>query len=112
MCSRAGLRTGHIRDAQPKEAVQTAASYRSGDEAIVIQQYPNGQFYNHYGYDEQRRFAIATAGGFATFEEIDIEHIPIRDARQDDLLCTVLGIDGERVPNAIFQGRQLCLLRP
>lgn len=65
------LRTGHIRDAQPKEAVQTAASYRSGDEAIVIQQYPNGQFYNHYGYDEQRRFAIATAGGFATFEEAE-----------------------------------------
>ena len=32
-----GLRTGHIRDAQPKEAVQTAASYRSGAEAIVIQ---------------------------------------------------------------------------
>ena len=65
------LRTGHIRDAQPKEAVQTAASYRSGDEAIVIQQYPNGQFYNHYGYDEQRHFAIATAGGFATFEEAE-----------------------------------------
>ena len=42
---------------------------------------------------------------------VDIEHIPIRDARQDDLLCTVLGIDGERVPDAIFQGRQLCLLR-
>ena len=65
------LRTGRIRDAQPKEAVQTVASYRNGDEAIVIQQYPNGQFYNHYGYDEQRRFAIATAGGFATFEEAE-----------------------------------------
>ena len=38
------LRTGHIRDAQPKEVVQTAASYCGGDEAIVIQQYPNGQF--------------------------------------------------------------------
>ena len=33
---------------------------------------------------------------------IDIENIVIRDARQDDLLCTVLGIDGERVSNAIF----------
>ena len=42
---------------------------------------------------------------------IDIEHILIRDARQDDLLCTVLGVEGERVPNAIFQRRQFCLLR-
>lgn len=65
------LRTGHIRDAQPKEAVQTVASYRNGDEAIVIQQYPNGQFYNHYGYDEQGRSAMATAGGFASLEEAE-----------------------------------------
>ena len=42
---------------------------------------------------------------------IDIEHILIRDARQDDLLCTVLGVEGERVPDAIFQRRQFCLLR-
>ena len=66
-----GLRSGHIRDAQPKEAVQTVASYRSGEEAIVIQQYPNGQFYNHYGFNEQSRFAVATAGGFASFEEAE-----------------------------------------
>lgn len=57
--------------AQPKEAVQTVASYRNGDEAIVIQQYPNGQFYNHYGYDEQGRSAMATAGGFASLEEAE-----------------------------------------
>lgn len=65
------LRTGHIRDAQPKEAVQTVASYLNGDEAIVIQQYPNGQFYNHYGYNEQGRSAMATAGGFASLEEAE-----------------------------------------
>ncbi len=63
-----GLRSGLIRDAQPKEAVQTVASYRNGEEAIVIQQYPNGQFYNHYGFNEQSRFSMATAGGFASFE--------------------------------------------
>ena len=66
-----GLRSGQIRDAQPKEAVQTVASYRNGEEAIVIQQYPNGQFYNHYGFNEQSRFAVATAGGFASFEEAE-----------------------------------------
>ena len=60
-----------IRDAQPKEAVQTVASYRNGEEAIAIQQYPNGQFYNHYGFNEQSRFAAATAGGFASFEEAE-----------------------------------------
>ena len=65
------LRTGHIRDAQLKETVQTAASYLNGDEAIVIQQYPNGQFYNHYGYNEQGRSAMATAGGFASLEEAE-----------------------------------------
>ena len=66
-----GLRSGLIRDAQPKEAVQTVASYRNGEEAIVIQQYPNGQFYNHYGFNEQSRFAVATVGGFASFEEAE-----------------------------------------
>ena len=65
------LRTGHIRDAQLKETVQTAASYLNGDEAIVIQQYPNGQFYNHYGYDEQSRSAAATAGGFASLKDAE-----------------------------------------
>ncbi len=65
------LRTGHIRETQPREAVQTIASYRNDDEAIVIQRYPNGQFYTHYGYDEQNRFSMATAGGFPSFEEAE-----------------------------------------
>ena len=30
-----------------------------------------GKFYNHYGYDEQRHFSHATAGGFDTFEEAE-----------------------------------------
>ena len=83
------LRTGRIRDAQPKEAVQTVASYLNGDEAIVIQQYPNGQFYNHYGYNEQGRSAMATAGGFASLEG------KAREGAGEDIPPAALGTDAK-----------------
>lgn len=49
--------------------VETIARYVSGDERIVIQRYPNGQYYNRYGYDEQTGEAASTAGGFTTLDE-------------------------------------------
>nr|WP_243149363.1 LPD11 domain-containing protein [Colidextribacter sp. OB.20] len=47
------------------------AEYLFDQERIVISKFPNGKFYNHYGYDEQRDFSHATAGGFDTFEEAE-----------------------------------------
>ena len=51
--------------------VEQIASYQADDERIIIFRYPNGKFYNHYGYDEQRGISSATAGGFGTFEEAE-----------------------------------------
>ena len=53
------------------KGVEKAAEYLFDQERIVIFQYPNGQFYNHYSYDEQRGFCHTTAGGFDTFEEAE-----------------------------------------
>ena len=56
----------------PQElGVETIVRYRSGDELIVISRYPNGKYYNRYGYDEAHNFANTTAGGFDTFEEAE-----------------------------------------
>ncbi|MCD8195561.1 MAG: hypothetical protein LUE24_00050, partial [Lachnospiraceae bacterium] len=38
-------------------------------ENIAILQYPNGSFYNHYGYDEERGMGAASAGPFDTLED-------------------------------------------
>ena len=50
---------------------EKVAEYLFDQERIVISKFPNGKFYNHYGYDEQRDFSHATAGGFDTFEEAE-----------------------------------------
>ncbi len=55
--------------ADKEAASPIIARYLSGDEAVVIMQYPNGKYYNRYGYDEQRDTANTTAGGFDTFDE-------------------------------------------
>ncbi|WP_347565222.1 LPD25 domain-containing protein [Pseudoflavonifractor sp. 60] len=47
------------------------AEYLFDQERIVIIQSPNGKYYNHYGYDEQRGFSHAIAGGFDTLEEAE-----------------------------------------
>ena len=57
--------------AQEEPSALIVAQYRSDNEHIVIQQYPNGQYYNRYGYDEQTGDATSTAGGFATLEEAE-----------------------------------------
>ena len=57
---------------EPKStAPQIVARYQSDDELIVIQQAPNGQFFNRYGYDEQTGNAASSAGGFDTLEEAE-----------------------------------------
>ncbi len=58
-------------DQEEKAGVEKVANYQADDERIVIFRYPNGKYYNHYGYDEQRGFGNTTAGGFDTFEEAE-----------------------------------------
>ena len=57
--------------ADKETASHVIARYLSGDEAVVIMQYPNGKYYNRYGYDGQRGIADTTAGGFDTFDEAE-----------------------------------------
>ena len=59
---------GERTDETPVSA-DIVARYQSEEEAIVIQCYPNGQYYNHYGYDAQTGVSGSTAGGFETLEE-------------------------------------------
>lgn len=65
-------------DAAPGKdsGIETVALYQSASamqdgfmENIAIQRYPNGMFYNHYGYDDERGMGTATAGGFDTLED-------------------------------------------
>ncbi len=55
----------------PNKKVNIVAGYRDDNNSIVIKQYPNGKFYNHYGYDLQRDVSDITAGGFDTFDEAE-----------------------------------------
>lgn len=57
--------------ADNKPDTLTVERYLSDDENIVIQKYPNGQYYNRYGYNEQNGNAASTAGGFVTLEEAE-----------------------------------------
>ena len=57
--------------AQEETETRIVARYQSDNEIIAIQQYPNGQFYNRYGYDENTDFAASTAGGFVTLDEAE-----------------------------------------
>ncbi len=67
----AGLLKVRKTAADKEAASPIIARYLSGDEAVVIMQYPNGKYYNRYGYDEQRDTANTTAGGFDTFDEAE-----------------------------------------
>ena len=46
-------------------------TYYSDDERIEIKKYPNGFFYNHYGYAPQTDTAYSVAGPFDTLEEAE-----------------------------------------
>ena len=51
--------------------VDTLARYYGEGETILIRQYPNGQYYVQYCYDDQDNTVYATAGGFDTFEQAE-----------------------------------------
>ena len=44
-------------------------TFYSDDERIAIKEYPNGYFYNHYGYQPERDIADSVAGPFETRED-------------------------------------------
>ena len=51
--------------------VKPLARYYGEGETILIRQYPNGQYYVQYCYDDQDNTVYATAGGFDTFEQAE-----------------------------------------
>ena len=51
--------------------LKTLARYYGEGETILIRQYPNGQYYVQYCYDDQDNTVYATAGGFDTFERAE-----------------------------------------
>ena len=44
-------------------------SFLQDDERIEVKQYPNGYYYNHYGYDPELDTAASVAGPFESYEE-------------------------------------------
>ena len=51
--------------------LKTLARYYGEGETILIRQYPNGQYYVQYCYDDQDDTVYATAGGFDTFVQAE-----------------------------------------
>ena len=51
--------------------VEICARYYGEGETILIRQYPNGQYYVQYCYDDQDNTVYATASGFDTFEQAE-----------------------------------------
>ena len=51
--------------------VELCARYYGEGETILIRQYPNGQYYVQYCYDDQDNTVYATASGFDTFEQAE-----------------------------------------
>ncbi len=61
---------------QQEERPEVVARYQSTSamqdgyvENIAVLRYPNGKFYNHYGYDEKTQMGASTAGPFDTLDE-------------------------------------------
>ena len=54
-----------------ESGVEKFAGYLADEEYLAILRYPNGKYYNHYGYDEETDFSNSTVGGFDTFEEAE-----------------------------------------
>ena len=48
-----------------------AATFVSDNEQIEVMRYPNGYFYNHYGYDPANGTWASVAGGFDSLEEAE-----------------------------------------
>ena len=87
------------------KGVEKVAEYQFDQDRIVIFQYPNGQFYNHYGFDEQRGFSNATAGGFDTFEEAEKALYSHRPKAEKVLEPAEKAVDTEKGTEGLADGR-------
>ena len=68
--------TAEAQSEQEEERPEVMARYQSTSamqdgyvENIAVLRYPNGKFYNHYGYDEKTQMGASTAGPFDTLDE-------------------------------------------
>lgn len=87
-----------------KSGVEIIASYQFDNERIIISRAPNGKYYNHYGYDEQRDFAMTTAGGFDTFEEAEKALYSHRPKAEKILDSTEKAVDTEKGAESLADG--------
>jgi N12 class adenine-specific DNA methylase len=87
-----------------KSGVDIIASYQFDNERIIISRSPNGKYYNHYGYDEQRDFAMTTAGGFDTFEEAEKALYSHRPKAEKFLDSTEKAADTEKGAESLADG--------
>lgn len=56
------------------------ARFKHKDEDIVIKQYPNGLYYNHYSYNKERDTGNCIAGGYDSLAEAErmvYQHRPL-----------------------------------
>jgi len=51
-----------------RDSIQVGSFFQD-NERIEVKQYPNGYYYNHYGYDPERDTAASIAGPFESYEE-------------------------------------------
>lgn len=68
-------------------------SFIQDNERIEVKQYPNGYYYNHYGYDPERDTAASVAGPFESYEaavQMLLSHRPQAQQLQDAIPPRVL----------------------
>ena len=84
---------------------EKVAEYLSDQERIAVFRYPNGQFYNHYGYHEQIEVPSAVAGGFDTFEEAQATVYAHRPKAEKVLEPAEKAVDMARDTDSTVYGR-------
>lgn len=80
------------------------ARYKEQDAINVIMQYPNGLYYNHYGYDAEKNMSDSNAGGYKTLDEakeIMLKHrsSAIEEPLQTKILESSIPIELPDVPH-------------
>lgn len=90
--------------AQMVEEPVIVARYKEQDAINVIMQYPNGLYYNHYGYDAEKNMSDSNAGGYKTLDEakeIMLKHrsSAIEEPLQTKILESSIPIELPDVPH-------------
>ena len=88
-----------------REQVELIAQYHAYGETILIQQYPNSQYYINYCYDDQNGAVYATVGGFDTFEEAEKTLYSHRPKAEKVLEPAEKAADTEKGAESLVDGR-------